>query len=105
MGVLEPGWTRLYVLRYFDRNGQGNGARLWIFEPAPGEQSTWRCRDFYVRGAARVVEKEDNPRRAHERFEAAPKPPSLVSMKDPVLGTLFVSIADERCTGIEQSGC
>lgn len=67
-GTLPPDWTRLYVFAYRD-DGKG---RLLVFEPAPGESAEWQFRGFYVRGAFREVERDNNPRRARERFEAVP---------------------------------
>lgn len=73
-GVLEPGWTRLYVLYYPDRSeGAQDDTRLMIFEPAPGESADWRFRAFFVRGPVKLVERVNNSVRARKRFAAAPK--------------------------------
>lgn len=69
VGALEPGWTRLHVLAY----GPDGKGRLFIFEPAPEEELDWKFGDFYVRGPAREVEHDNNPKRARERFDSLPK--------------------------------
>jgi excisionase family DNA binding protein len=69
-GPLDSGWTRLHVLAY-DNAGK---ARLFVFEPDPeGGHVAWQYAGFYVRGPAREVEHENNPRLARERFDALPK--------------------------------
>lgn len=68
-GKLEPGWKQLHVLAY-DADGK---ARLFVFEPAAKGALDWQFGSLFVRGDLREVEHENNPRRARERFEAAPK--------------------------------
>lgn len=70
-GLLEPGWSRLYLLAYVssdDAKGSSS-ARLYVFEPDPDAPTTeWKFRDFYVRGGFRQVEHDNNAPRAHKRF-------------------------------------
>ena len=66
---LAPGWARLHVLSY----SASGSARLFVFEPDPWGALTWSFGDFYVRGPAREVEHDNNPRRARERFDEVPK--------------------------------
>ena len=65
-GALVPGWTRLFVLSYRD----SNKARLHVFEPDPAGQLAWSFAGFYVRGGAREVSHENNPKRARDAFDA-----------------------------------
>ncbi len=65
-GALAAGWTRIFVLSYWDN---GN-ARLFVFEPDPAGQLAWSFAGFYVRGSAREVSHENNPKRARAAFDA-----------------------------------
>lgn len=71
-GVLPAGWERIYLLSYFD-DGK---PRLTTLAPSDNPDESWSFQGFFVRGA-KVVDVENNPKRARAAFDAIdPSPPT-----------------------------
>lgn len=64
-GVLSEGWQQIAVMA-----GKGDEARMFVLEPAPGEDETLGFKGFYVRGPFKITEKINNQRKAYERWKA-----------------------------------